>query len=63
VLTTQINGPDLVIVDYWATWCGPCKMISPHFAKLEAKFPAIKFAKVDVEEQDVSLPSFLASVS
>jgi thioredoxin 1 len=38
-------------------------MISPHFAKLEAKFPAIKFAKVDVEEQDVSLPSFLASVS
>ena len=50
---TQTSGSDVVVVDYWATWCGPCKMISPHFAKLEGKFPNVKFAKVDVEEQEV----------
>lgn len=52
-LLTQTSGSDVVVVDYWATWCGPCKMISPHFAKLEGKFPNVKFAKVDVEEQEV----------
>lgn len=52
-LLSQISGSDVVVVDYWATWCGPCKMISPHFAKLEGKFPDVKFVKVDVEEQEV----------
>jgi thioredoxin 1 len=51
----QINSGDVVVVDFWATWCGPCKLISPHFTKLEEKFPAVKFAKVDVEEvEDVA---------
>ncbi|KAI9638928.1 thioredoxin-like protein, partial [Dioszegia hungarica] len=39
------------VVDFWATWCGPCKLISPHFEKLEQKYPQIKFVKVDVDEQ------------
>ena len=43
------------MIDFWATWCGPCKLISPHFTKLEPKFPNVKFVKVDVEEQDVSV--------
>ncbi|KAL7425075.1 hypothetical protein Q5752_000763 [Cryptotrichosporon argae] len=47
-----IAGSEPVVVDYWATWCGPCKLIGPHFAKLEAKYPGVKFAKVDVEEQE-----------
>ncbi|ORX37736.1 thioredoxin [Kockovaella imperatae] len=46
------GGSDVVVVDYWATWCGPCKMISPHFEKMEAKYPNIKFAKVDVDDQE-----------
>ncbi|GFZ49612.1 Thioredoxin-like protein [Saitozyma sp. JCM 24511] len=50
-----INSGDVVVVDFWATWCGPCKLISPHFNKLEEKFPAVKFVKVDVEEvEDVA---------
>ncbi|RSH93299.1 hypothetical protein EHS25_007653 [Saitozyma podzolica] len=52
---TLINSGDVVVVDFWATWCGPCKLISPHFTKLEEKFPAVKFVKVDVEEvEDVA---------
>ena len=51
----QIAGSEPVVVDFWATWCGPCKMISPHFAKLADKYPGVKFVKVDVEEQDVSI--------
>jgi thioredoxin 1 len=53
-LIIQISGSEPVVVDYWATWCGPCKLISPHFAKMEEKYPGIKFVKVDIEEQEVS---------
>jgi thioredoxin 1 len=52
---SQINGDEPVVVDFWATWCGPCKMISPHFAKMEEKYPGVKLVKVDVEEQEVRL--------
>jgi len=37
-------------VDYTATWCGPCKMISPIFEKLACKYPNAKFFKVDVDK-------------
>ncbi|KAJ3249213.1 hypothetical protein HDU78_005353 [Chytriomyces hyalinus] len=39
-----------VIVDWSATWCGPCKMISPVFVKLAEEFTNIVFIKVDVDE-------------
>jgi len=54
----QSSGSEPLIVDYWATWCGPCKLISPHFAKMEEKYPNLKFAKVDVEEQEVGPNGF-----
>ncbi|KAI9342635.1 thioredoxin-like protein [Obelidium mucronatum] len=61
-----INGDKIVIVDWFATWCGPCKAISPAFAKMEAEFPNVEFVQVDVdqipeaaEESEISsMPTF-----
>jgi len=57
----------LVVVDFSATWCMPCKMIAPVFAEMSEEFSAVKFIKVDVDEAPevaqrfkvMSMPTFL----
>lgn len=39
----------VVVVDWFATWCGPCKLIAPQIAKWSQSIPSIHFAKVDVD--------------
>ena len=46
-----ITDNDTVIVDFWADWCGPCKMFAPTFEAASEKFPNIVFGKVNTEAQ------------
>lgn len=45
------NG-DKVFADFYAEWCGPCKLIMPMLESLEAEYPNVTFVKVDVDENN-----------
>lgn len=50
-----ITGNDLVVVDFWAPWCGPCKSFAPTYEAVSEKISGVVFAKVNTEvEQELA---------
>lgn len=45
-----INSPNIVVVDFFADWCGPCKMLSPILEKLSTVNSAVEFYKINIDE-------------
>ena len=54
----QATDSGLVLVDFWATWCGPCKMQSPVIEELEEEMSDVEFVKVDVDENQNTAQKF-----
>ena len=46
-----LDSNEIVIIDFWAEWCGPCRQFAPIFEKVAENNPDITFAKVNTEEQ------------
>jgi thioredoxin 1 len=48
---STVDENDIVLVDFWAAWCGPCRAFAPVYEKVSEKHPGIVFAKVDTEAE------------
>lgn len=47
--SSEISAEGLVLVDFWAPWCGPCKMLAPLFEELDREIEDVKFLKLNVD--------------
>jgi thioredoxin 1 len=58
-----VTGNDIVLVDFWADWCGPCQRFAPVFEAASEQHPDVVFAKVDTEaEQGLSAAANIRSI-
>lgn len=57
------NYEGISVVDFWAPWCGPCKMFGPIFEKVSTKIDNIKFCKLNVDEDKNEISRSLGVMS
>lgn len=58
-----VRAEEPVVVDFWATWCGPCMMLVPVMQELDGEMPGIKFCKVNVDdERDLAMEFQIDSI-
>ena len=55
---STMDENEILLIDFWAEWCGPCKMFGPVFEKASEDHPDIAFGKVDTENQQELAASF-----
>lgn len=58
-----LHSPKTVLVDFWATWCGPCRALTPHLESLSVEMPDLVVGKVDVDsEQELAMKYQVQSI-
>ena len=57
-LDKTLQDNDIVLIDFWAEWCGPCRMFGPTYEKISEKYPDIAFTKVDTEKEQALASAF-----
>jgi|TARA_B110000196_G_C20918527_1_gene554065 thioredoxin 1 len=59
----EIKNNNLLLVDFWAEWCGPCKSMHPIFTRMAKKYKQIRFARVNVDDaQDIAMKYEVQSI-
>lgn len=53
-----ISNNDLVLIDFWAPWCGPCRSFAPIYEQVSQKYPAVLFAKVNTDQEQALAGNF-----